>query len=142
MVTSSAVVGSSAISMRGLQDERDGDHDALAHAAGELMRIAARGTAIRIGDAELGQQVAAPRGGRACVDAAMLPQRLDDLRADRVDRIERRHRLLEDHRDVVAAHLPQLSIVKRSMSLRAAGLAGEPDRAATPWCRVGEPPAP
>jgi hypothetical protein len=37
-VTSSAVVGSSAISSR-LAGERHRDHDALAHAAGELVRI-------------------------------------------------------------------------------------------------------
>ncbi len=39
MVTSSAVVGSSAISSLGLQATRHGDHHALAHAAGELVRI-------------------------------------------------------------------------------------------------------
>ena len=40
VVTSSAVVGSSAISSRGSLAERDGDGDALAHAAGELVRVA------------------------------------------------------------------------------------------------------
>jgi hypothetical protein len=39
MVTSSAVVGSSAISSFGLAGERHGDHHALAHAARELVRI-------------------------------------------------------------------------------------------------------
>jgi hypothetical protein len=39
MVTSSAVVGSSAISRSGLVGERHGDHHALALAAGELMRV-------------------------------------------------------------------------------------------------------
>ena len=38
MVTSSAVVGSSAIRSSG-RDERHGDHDALAHAARELVRV-------------------------------------------------------------------------------------------------------
>ena len=32
----------------------------------------------------------------------MEPDRLDDLAADGVDRVERGHRLLEDHRDLVA----------------------------------------
>ena len=50
MVTSSAVVGSSAISTCGLQAERHGDHDALAHAAGELVRILVE-PAPGIGDA-------------------------------------------------------------------------------------------
>jgi hypothetical protein len=35
-------------------------------------------------------------------------QRLGDLVADGEERIEARHRLLEDHRDVVAAHLAHL----------------------------------
>ena len=39
VVTSSAVVGSSAISSVGLVDERHRDHHALAHAAGELVRV-------------------------------------------------------------------------------------------------------
>ena len=39
MVTSSAVVGSSAITRRGLLRKRQGDQHALAHAAGQLMRI-------------------------------------------------------------------------------------------------------
>ena len=39
MVTSSAVVGSSAIRSFGLQRERHRDHHALAHAAGQLVRI-------------------------------------------------------------------------------------------------------
>ena len=72
MVTSSAVVGSSAIRMLRVAGERDGDHDALAHAAGELMRIA-RKALIRIGDAELRQQGArlAARGRvRRAADAA------------------------------------------------------------------------
>ena len=39
MVTSSAVVGSSAMRSLGLHDERHGDHDALPHAARELVGI-------------------------------------------------------------------------------------------------------
>ena len=38
-VTSSAEVGSSAIRMSGPGDQHHGDHDALAHAAGDLVRI-------------------------------------------------------------------------------------------------------
>ena len=40
IVTSSAVVGSSAIRMLRVAGQRDRDHHALAHAAGELVRIA------------------------------------------------------------------------------------------------------
>src|SRR5215207_10121417 len=38
----------------------------------------------------------------------MQDQRLGNLLADGHHRIERRHRLLEDHRDLVAAHAPHL----------------------------------
>ena len=36
---------------------------------------------------------------------------LADLPLDRMQRIERRHRLLEDHGDVVAAHLAQRALI-------------------------------
>ena len=44
-VTSSAVVGSSAMSSRGSHDERQREQDALAHAAGQLVRVVARADA-------------------------------------------------------------------------------------------------
>ena len=39
IVTSRAVVGSSAMSSFGLAGQRHGDHDTLTHTAGQLMRI-------------------------------------------------------------------------------------------------------
>ena len=54
-VTSSAVVGSSAIKQVRLVRQRHGDHHALALAAGELMRIAAQ-PPRRIGNADLVEQ--------------------------------------------------------------------------------------
>ena len=51
IVTSSAVVGSSAMSSSGLARERHRDHHALAHAAGELVRIAV-GAPARVGNAD------------------------------------------------------------------------------------------
>ena len=62
MVTSSAVVGSSAMSSVGPAGERHGDHDALAHAAGELVRIVV--AARRSGDGNA-DQVAAARSAAA-----------------------------------------------------------------------------
>ena len=47
-VTSSAVVGSSAISRSGFSDERHRDHRPLAHAAGELVRVLV-GALVRAG---------------------------------------------------------------------------------------------
>ena len=49
---------------------------------------------------------------RACASrqTAMAHQHLDDLLADGVARIERGHRLLEDHRHTVAAQVAQLAV--------------------------------
>src|ERR1041384_6993689 len=76
MVTSSAVVGSSAISSEGWL---------------------AGGIPILNGGERL--DGALVRGARR--DPLMHPHRLDHLRADREHRVQRRHRLLEDHGDVV-----------------------------------------
>ena len=54
--TSSAVVGSSMIMSWGSQGEGHGDHDALAHAAGELVRVGAQAVAADLDEVE---QVAA-----------------------------------------------------------------------------------
>jgi hypothetical protein len=40
----------------------------------------------------------------------MDKQRLHDLHADRQNRVERSHRLLEDHRDLVATHRAHLVV--------------------------------
>ena len=108
-VTSSAVVGSSAISELRVAGERLRDHRALPLAAGELVRVGVD-TPFRVRDLDQLEQLdgalwrALARRHRV-VDA----QRLDDLETDRVHRVQRRHRLLEDDRDLVAAHVAQLS---------------------------------
>src|SRR5215212_6714594 len=84
IVTSSAVVGSSAIRTEGSHDIA-GARDA--HALEELDRPLAR----------------------LCVrQRLVLLDLLRDLVADLQDRIQRRHRVLEDHRDLGAAHPAQL----------------------------------
>ena len=99
-VTSSAVVGSSAISRSGVAGQRHGDHHALAHAAGHLVRIfveaalRARGCA-RGRSASIARLRSAGAGCRAVVRA----HRLGDLVADGEHRVQAGHRLLEDHRD-------------------------------------------
>ena len=64
-----------------LAGQRDRDRDALAHAAGELVRIL-RQALLRRGDADRGKQLDAAllRGWQ--VEFEMLLQRLDQLRAD------------------------------------------------------------
>ncbi len=91
----------------GLVGERHGDHHALALAAGELMRIALE-PGFRIGNADLGEHFERARARRGAGQAAMQQQDFADLLFDRVQRIERGHRLLEDDGDVVAAHLADL----------------------------------
>ena len=86
----------------GVARERHRDHRALAHAARELVRVVvdaplrARGCRRR--------RAARSRG--ACAsrlrDLLVRPHLLGDLPADAVDRVERRHRVLEDHRDLAS----------------------------------------
>ncbi|CDN42283.1 hypothetical protein BN871_BC_00130 [Paenibacillus sp. P22] len=86
---------------------RDRDHDALQHAAAQLMRIRVHDL-LRPRDSDESNQVDRPRPRLLPAQLAMLHQRLDDLLADLEHRIQRRHRLLKDHGNVVAAHGPQL----------------------------------
>ena len=111
IVTSSAVVASSAISRRGLQGEGDGDHHPLAHAAGELVRIGAKAF-FRRGNADRLQQLyrAALRG--RSVELLVAAQHFGDLPANGEHGIERAHRILEDHRHARAALLAHLGFAQ------------------------------
>ena len=95
-MASSAVVGSSATSSRGDGGERHRDQHALAHAAGEFVRVAPRNP-CRVGEADFGQQLwTRPRRSRA---AQPVVERLGDLHADAPRRIEVGERILEDDRE-------------------------------------------
>ena len=91
----------------GLGDHRHGDHRALAHAAGHLERIGAEG-AFGVGKAHAVEGCKRHRRGLGLADGLVQAQRLDHLIADPMQRRQRPHRLLEDHRDAVAAHVPHL----------------------------------
>ena len=107
MVTSSAVVGSSAMMSLGLHAKPDRDHHALAHAAGEVMRILFEPPrAVR--DADQLEQFERTRRRLLVGHLQVNLQRLHHLLADGQHRVERGHRLLEDHRDVAAAPLAHL----------------------------------
>ena len=82
--------------------ERVGDHHALAHAARELVRVAASTRSGRGARRRASRSTATWRAARAA-QAAMRPQHLLERRLDAVERIERRARALEDHRDLLAA---------------------------------------
>jgi hypothetical protein len=107
--------------------QRLGDHGALALAAGELVRVGVeRLLRVRHLD-ELQQLERAHLGGRRD-DRLVNPQGLHDLEAHRVHGVERRHGLLEDHGDVVAAGLPEGRLVG-SDHLDALELGTPPDAA-------------
>jgi hypothetical protein len=91
----------------GAAGERHGDHHALAHPARELVRIVVD-TAFRRGNLDLAQQPERFRARLGLRDMPVDGDHLGDLLADRHGRVERGHRLLEDHRDGVAANAAHL----------------------------------
>ena len=108
MVTSSAVVGSSAISSFGLQ--------ASAIAIITRWRMPPESWCGYSRTRRCGSgmptsvSISIACASAACASQALMqPQRLADLAADRQHRVEARHRLLEDHRDVVAADVAHLA---------------------------------
>ena len=134
VVTSSAVVGSSAISRTGSSTRGHGDHDALALTARELVRIGGV-DALRL------RQLHAVEDGddlglaRRRVELGVGLQHLVDLLAAGHDRVERRHRLLEDHRHARAAQLAQARFARGQDVL-----AFEQDLARGRLQRLGEQP--
>ena len=88
--------------------QRHGDHDALALAAGELVRIGIE-PLLRTRNAHERQQLQGARPRRALGHLAVGAQRFADLVPDPVERIERGHRLLEDHAEPAAAEAVQLA---------------------------------
>ena len=92
-----------------LASERHGDHDALALAAGQFVRIGAHAP-LGVADADEFEQFEDAGAGLAAGQAAMDLQNLADLPLDRVQRIERGHRLLEHHGDVGTTDLAQFRL--------------------------------
>ena len=80
--------------------QRDGDGDTLLHAAGELMRVL-NGALAR--DAHQFQHVAGALQRLAVGAVFVQADALGDLLADGEYGIEAGHRVLEDHRDILAA---------------------------------------
>ncbi len=72
---------------------------------------------LRITDADLVEQLQHPLARLAPAHAAVHVKDFADLPLHGMQRIERRNRLLEDHRDFVAAHLPQHLFVRRQQLL-------------------------
>ena len=107
-VTSSAVVGSSAISSLRIQRERHRDHRPLPHAARELVRVVVDAP-LGPRDPDQAEQLDRPlRAPAARATSSCTLDHLRDLPADPVVRMQARERILEDHRDPGAAHRAQL----------------------------------
>ena len=109
----------------GLVGERHGDHDALALAARQLMGKR-REPLRRVADADQLQQLERAPARRLGQETLVDQEHLVDLLLDPMQRVERGQRLLEDHRDAVAAdaaHDPlagadQLGAAKADAALR------------------------
>ena len=101
----------------GLARDRHRDHHALLLAARHLRRVGVD-LELGIGNADFVQQLdrALPRRRRA--QAHVQPQHFDQLVTDGEHRVERGHRLLEDHRDLGAA---QASAARRREARRCCG---------------------
>ena len=91
------------------QHQRHRDHDALALAAGKPVRVGGE-DARDFGQPDVLHHVEDALLARAGVEIGVGAQHLVDLAADRHHRIERRHRLLEDHRHGGGAQLPQPAV--------------------------------
>ena len=91
----------------GVVDERHRDHHPLAHPARELVRVFVDAP-LRVGDSHQAEQLHRPLSGRLLGDLLVGEDRLDQLLAHLVEGVQGGERVLEDHRDVVAAHGLQL----------------------------------
>ena len=112
IVTSSAVVGSSAMSSSGLHASAMAIITRWRMPPRELVRVRVHALLGR-GDAHLAQHLHRALPRLLPIEALVQPDRLADLLAHRVDGVERRHRLLEDHRDLVAADAAHLRLGER-----------------------------
>ncbi len=86
----------------GAEGQRHRDHDALAHSAGELVRIAAHPLPGR-GDADPLHQLQGPAAGLLTGHPLVDLEHLPELRTDGEDRVQRGQCVLEDHRHLRAA---------------------------------------
>ena len=88
-----------------LAGERHRDHHALAHAARELVRVVPQPVG-RARDSDLIEKLDRASRRRLAVEVEVLLDRLPQLRPDGEDGVQARHRVLEDHRDLLAADPP------------------------------------
>ena len=94
----------------GVAAERHRNHHALPHAAGELVRIGAQ-PALRVRYADEREEFDGASGRGGGVPAKMDAHGLAQLAPDGQHGVERGHRLLKDHADLVAANAPHRLLV-------------------------------
>ena len=118
----------------GPQGNRDGDQDALAHAARQLVRVLPSAQ-LRLGEADAGEKL---DDTRIDLRPAALPvdlKHFGDLRADGLDRVERTRRILRDQADLAAANGVEL-LLRPARDIGAV----EPDRAGFQSAVLGQKP--
>ena len=108
-MTSNAVVGDQQIRTA---QQGHGDHDALFHAARELVRIL-RQSVLGVGDADHPQHFQHALVRWSTLQTKALPEHLAELLADREHGIQGRHGVLKDHGDLLAADLRELTRIHR-----------------------------
>jgi hypothetical protein len=108
----------------GLARHRQRDHHALAHAARELVRILML-PLLRRRDLDQLEHAQGLRAGCRAIEPLVQAQRFGDLLADGEERIQARHRLLEDHRHLVAANGTQARLGQGEQIDRLAGAVDE-----------------
>ena len=89
-----------------LAGQRHRDHDPLPQAARELVRVVVEALG-RPRQPDQAEHLQGPRAGRLPGRVPVQRVRLGDLVADGLRRVQGRQRVLEDHRDLVAADLAQ-----------------------------------
>ena len=87
-----------------------GNHDALTHAAGQFMRVL-RHAPFGFGDTHLAQQFDGPVIGLDAAHIHMQAQAFGQLPPDGENRVQRGHRLLKDHADLIAANRPHQGLI-------------------------------
>ncbi len=87
-----------------------GNHHSLTLPAGQLVRIGLEAL-LRLLNADQLQQLDDALLRFTATDATMQQQGLTDLSGHAVQRVQRRHRFLKDHRDAIAAQLAQGALV-------------------------------
>jgi hypothetical protein len=113
----------------GVAGQAHRDHDALAHAARELVRVLVDAL-LGAGDAGQLEHVDCLGLGRLLVESLVQDDRLDHLRGDPEEGVQRGHRVLEDHGDLVASDLPDVlrghlhEVLAHEEDLAAGDLAG------------------